>query len=686
MSNPDKLRSALINAHKAGDVEAARKLANALKQMQSAEQGGGQAEMRSRDVTFGDRVFDAADAIGLPAQRMRRDAGALGAAIDSVGQAMTFKFSDEIEAGLKTGFGFMGDYSDELAKVRKRMGQNQEAAPGVSTAAGLAGGVATGAGLMKSGVSLIPRFANAGLKARIGAGAVEGGLYGAGYGAGAAEGGAADRALGAAQGTAIGSVIGGSIPVAGVGLRAIGRTAYESIAPRAGAIFTPVKEASRRVGDAFRRDALMRQPMLSSADEAAGFVPGQDIRNFDRGGETVRALTRSVANQSPESRGAIARAVDDRFIGQTQRLRYSIERAVGGRTDDLAFQDALLSKASQQNRSAYDAAFARNFGGAPPMVFDELVNRVPASAMANAMRVAKAEGRPFGQHLIASIDEAADTVTFKRMPSLREWHYIQRGLRSSADSAYRSGAGEVGTAYKQLHREILDAMDSANPAYQEARRGAAAFFGAEDALDAGRKFVFLNRNIRQASRAFGKMKPAEKEAFKVGFAGELLEKIGQTSDRRNVINQIFTVPNARQKIEMVMGPKAARELEAFARVENAADLMRGALGNSTTARQLVEMGLGAGAGVSAGATTVGALTTATLSAALRVFGVEAEEEVLRRVSKILLSQNRGELAEAAKYIVKSQKTRATLERAMDAIETIGRIGGAQQAATPQIAN
>ena len=608
----------------------------------------------------------------------------IGAAIDSVAQGMTFNTSDEIAAGLSTGFGLLGDYDKALKAERARMAENARLNPGISLAGNLAGGVATGAGLIKSGVSLIPRFANAGLKARIGAGAAEGASYGAAYGAGAGEGGAANRALSAAQGAAFGGAIGGTIPVAGAVLRGVGGAAYDAVAPRVNAVINPRGEAARRVGDAFRRDAQMQQFPLSKADEAAGFVPGQDIRNFDRGGETVRALTRSVANQSPESRGVIERAVNDRFAGQGQRLKYALDRAVGGQTDDLAFQDALLSKASQQNKAAYDAAFARDFGGAPPMVFDELVNRVPASAMANAMRVAKAEGRPFGQHLIASIDEATDTVTFKRMPSLREWHYIQRGLRSSADSAYRSGAGEVGTAYKQLHRAILDAMDSSNPAYRGARRGAAAFFGAEDALDAGRKFVFLNRNIRQASRAFNKMKPAEKEAFKVGFAGELLEKIGQTSDRQNVITKIFSTPNARDKINLVMGPKASKELEAFARVEMAADMMRGALGNSTTARQLIELGLGAGGGYMTTGDMTGAVAGAAMARGLRLAGVKAEEAVLRRVSKALLSNDRGELAEAARYLARSQNARRVLDQIMDAAENVGRIGGAQQTATPQL--
>lgn len=658
MADIEKLKRALVNADKAGDVAAATALAKALReQMQAAEQ---------------------------PDQTPKGGVGSfIGALTDSIAQGMTFNLSDEIAAGLSTGFGFAGDYDNALQAERDRMAANREANPGTALIGEIGGALATGAGLIKAGASLVPRFANAGLKTRIGAGAAEGAAYGAAYGAGGATGGAVDRAEGAVSGALFGGAVGGAVPVAGAALRGAGEAAYNAIAPRVRGVLDPSGEAARRVGEAFKRDAQMKQFPLSKTDEAAGLVPGQDVRNFDRGGETVRALGRSIANQSPESRGVMQRVIGDRFEGQAARLKYKIEDIVGGKVDDLAFQDALLSRASRENKTAYDAAFAQNFGPQHSMKFDEIAQRVPAEAMRNALRVAKAEGRPFGEQLVASIDDAANTVVFRRTPSIREWHYIQRGLRSAADTAYRGGAGEVGTAYKALHKELLSAMDVANPAYQNARQGAAKFFQADDALEAGRKYVTQNKDIRQATAALGRMKPSEKEAFKIGFTGELMERIGQTSERRNIINQIFSTPNAKAKIDSVLGPKAARELESFVKVETAVDMMRGAMGNSTTARQLVELGLGAGAGYSYSGDLSGAVAGAALAKGLRIAGVKAEENVLRGVAKILLSPNRSELAAAAKSLAKSREYQRVLDQVMDVIETAGRTGGAMQVATQQ---
>lgn len=604
----------------------------------------------------------------------------VGATIDGLAQGLTFNYSDEIAAGLSTGFGLAGDYDQALADERSRMAENKELASGYSLAGELTGGLAGGVGLVKAGLSTIPRLANAGIKARTLGAAAEGAAYGGAYASGAAE---DNRLESAAKGALTGAAIGGAIPVVGAGVRGVGQAAYNAVAPKIRSVTNPYGEAARRVGDAFKRDITMQQNPLTKADEAMAGINGQEIRNFDRGGETVRALTRSVANQSPEARGVIEKTVSDRFAGQAVRAKDAISRIASGQVDDVAFRDQLRDAASRSNRGAYEKAFQTNFGQEHSMVFDELAKRVPASAMANAVKVAKAEGRPFGQQLIASIDEAADTVSFQRAPSIREWHFIQRGLRSAADSAYRTGSGEVGTAYKGLHRELLNAMDNANPDYAKARKGAASFFGADDALEAGQKFVMQNKNLRQSFQAIGKMKPAEREAFKIGFAGELTEKLSGVSDRRNVIQQIFGNENAMKKVEIAFGREGAKELHQFVKLEAAMDMMRGALGNSTTARQLVEMGLGAGGGYMATGDFTGAAIGAGLAKGARFAGAKADENVMRKVADILLSGDRKALAGAAKQVSKSKSMQRALDALMDRVEGSTNIIGSQQLSPSQ---
>lgn len=127
----------------------------------------------------------------------------VGAAIDGVAQGMTFGFSDEIAAGMASGAGLWGDYDEELTAERARMAENKELAGGYELGGQIAGGLTSGAGLMKSGVTMLAKKPTV-LKA-----AAEGALYGGAYGAGSSEEG--ERLEGAGKGALVGAVTGGAL-------------------------------------------------------------------------------------------------------------------------------------------------------------------------------------------------------------------------------------------------------------------------------------------------------------------------------------------------------------------------------------------------------------------------------------------------------------------------------------------
>lgn len=614
----------------------------------------------------------------------------VGAVVDSVGQALTFNTSDEIEAGLSTGFGFLGDYDKQLEAVRSRMRENEQAAPGYYLAGSLGGAVAGGAGLVKAGASLLPRLANAGLKARIAGGAAEGAAYGAAYGAGGAEGGLRERAEGAALGAGVGGAAGGAIPVVGTVARGVGGAVYNAVAPRVQAIANPAGEASRRVGEALLRDGRMGQQVVSNADEASAALNNQQLMNFDRGGETVRALSRSVANQSPESRGVMERVISDRFEGQAARARDVLTRVAGGQVDDVAFQDALRQASKRANRPAYRKAYA---DGSSIEVTQEMRRLMSAPEVVNAMQsVAKGGGQTRavaeGYGTFRTGIEVSESGSIKFLPRAKDnsraysdlqfWDYVKQELDGMANVAARSGDKGRASAIRDITRSLRNELDTQVPSYAEARQGAAKFFQAEDALEAGRKFVTQSKDLRFAAKAMSRMNPVERETFKTGFAAELSEKLGQVSDRRNVINQIFGSPNARKKVELVFGRQGAQEIQQFVKLEAAMDMMRSAMGGSSTARQIFEMGLGAGGGYLTTGDFAGIMTGAALARGTGYIANKAEERVMREVAKILISGDRKLLAPAAKKALKSIQMQKGIDRMMDLLEGAARTAGAEQ--------
>ncbi|MEN0088139.1 MAG: hypothetical protein AAF737_06865, partial [Pseudomonadota bacterium] len=314
---------------------------------------------------------------------------------------------------------------------------------------------------------------------------------------------------------AIGGGIAAVVPGVGRGVRAL----REGRAARKG-----VNRGEQMTREAMNTDRAVNPDLLSADELKAAKADGLPVVNADAGGAATLGVLRSASNLSPEARAMAAAQFDQRSLQQAPRTVAFI-RGVEPGEDTLSVIDELRDKAAKLNKPAYEKAFAGNFADGTGQELSALVDRVPPEAVRNAMKVARAEGRTFGQQLVASIDEAAETVTFKREPSLREWHYIQRGLRGAADSAYRSGASEVGTAYKALHQSVLGAMDNASPAYATARAGAAKAFGEQDAFEAGKKLAKSSKSAREVQRAVLSMSQPELKMFRIGYATDLVDTI-----------------------------------------------------------------------------------------------------------------------------------------------------------------
>ncbi|MGA1803359.1 hypothetical protein [Rhizobium sp. HT1-10] len=456
--------------------------------------------------------------------------------------------------------------------------------------------------------------------------------------------------------------IGGAVPLVGAAARAgIGAIAGR-VAPQVSALLNPDLEAARRVGTAMSRDvAADPASVMSATDELGARAAGVPIINADRGGETTRALVRSVANQSPEARGQIVKAADDRFATQSQRAVDFVKKIAGGNVDDLAYQDTIQAAAKATNDPAYKAAFAHpNAQSLYTPGLQELmqspsmraaVEQVPnRSADRGAVQGFKEIGNPF------SMDSHGNYVLKPRAdgtrvtPNLQFWNQAKINLDSQISAAQRAGDKALTGDLMGLKNKLVGELDAAVPQYQTARQGAAGFFGAENALDAGKNFANQPRTIPEATRAYAQFTDAQKKAFMAGHASELIDRLKASPDRSNVINSVFKNQASREQLNLVYGAQKARQLEAYVRVEDLADRLRGALGNSTTARQLVELGIGAGVGGGAGYGLTGDWKGAALGAVapktLQYLGSKADTQVYQSMAKLLTQNNPGALQAA----------------------------------------
>lgn len=410
---------------------------------------------------------------------------------------------------------------------------------------------------------------------------------------------------------------------------------------------------------------------MTPAEFQAAADAGQPVAVTELGGETTRALARSAANTSPEGRAVLNRAIDDRFETQSQRMAGTLRSEFNFPNADA--QEAALSNLERTvNREGYRAAHeeaATRLRDDPNALWTPELRRLSGapdiqSAMAGIGRKegnrSIIEGRQMPRQSPFVRGEGPrmqlrQTETTTAIPDLHVWDSVQRVLRGKIGEATRGGNRERARELTLLRNQLLEAVDAVVPAFREARAGAAGFFGAHNALEAGQMFAMpANRfEARGTQAAIARMNPLERRLFEDGFIDRLAQQMSEVGNRRNVAGMFLNSDAGLARLRMVLGPRADR-VEAMMRVERLMDLARPAVqGNSTTARQLTELGLAGGTGAlsSGGNITDPAsiISAGLMYGALRGRGA-INERVSRQVAELLASQNQARVAQGMRMI------------------------------------
>lgn len=337
---------------------------------------------------------------------------------------------------------------------------------------------------------------------------------------------------------------------------------------------------------------MLQHRAASELQEKAGQVGegtyGADTRLMDIGGERMRATARSAANNSPEARETLNRVIQPRFESQGERAEEFIGGLIGGNTAGRS-REALQEMAQTARAPFYERAF---FDGAGGVQTEVIVRLAESPVMQKAIKAATTamENR-------AASGRLQSAISGPRGYTLEFWDQVKRSLDDIEGALSRSGERSAAADAAGIRRQLIDELDRAVPSYAEARGVASGIFRANDALEAGENFATQRFANDQARRGVEAMNPMEQDLFAQGFVARTIAGVREVGDRRNLANQIANSPATRERFEIALGPERTRELEAFLRHENMMDFVRSAVqGNSTTARQLVELGLAGGLG------------------------------------------------------------------------------------------
>lgn len=680
------------------------------------------------------------------------DAGKLDAALRGARAGATFNLGDEIEGAranapkwvpdvlptpigafparamvgaARTGYGYLtgdqgvtGTYERERDLSRK----NDEAAkanhPYIYAGSELAGAVPSMAALPELGAarSLAPAARGiAQFGARTLDAAVTGGEYGALSGAGEGKD-TADRAVNAASGLVTGILGGAGGNAAG---EAVGAAATRYGAPIVNTMrgwMDPNGEAARRLAGALQAD----QEMISNGTAkgltwqqwVAARQRGEPVTLADLGAGRTQALLRSAANTSPEGRAQLENILEQRFHQQSERVADTVRNAIpGGTANARKTSDQLVAEYDRGRVPAYAQAYAQ---GDKPLMSPAMERLMGTDTFVSAMKKAISSGKDrdavmgFGGFNPMVNVTSDGRIVFNKgaqgiptYPNLQYWDQVKRELDAVANMGKRSGDNERADLAGQMSRILRTELDRQVPSYANARGIAEKYFGEDNALEAGRALAGKKMDPEEVQHILRQMKPDERALFQEGYASDLANRVvGSMKDTTNITkgNGLLQSPNERKMAAAIFGPGGVAQLHARMYLETIMDGARQAMGNSTTARQLIEAGLagGVGAGLYSGwdpssmAQGAGAIAGARIGASkflseearvgLRHMIGKVDARTARRVAELLTSNDPRLLRQGYQMAAKSNAIMEGLRNIARRTALVGQTSGSGAAA------
>lgn len=451
--------------------------------------------------------------------------------------------------------------------------------------------------------------------------------------------------------------LGAAVPAAAPLVRgAVGAVAsgYNRVMDPVRKLSNPQGYAERELRESFKADARQRgivDPFdlnTSRSDASHGVTRmtphgeqtaasrGQDMRVVDYGGETIKAQARKAANQSPAARDELMRVIGPRAEGQAGRLLDFMEGELGFTNSAKQVGDQLRQQARMARQPLYDQAYRQGAQGYDSPAFQKFAQAPTfARAMQRATSTMKDRANIPGLFTTGMRGQNGYTLEF--------WDQVKQRLGDMEGKAIKQGAKNRAMEIGQMRRTLTSELDRAFPNYAPARGMAESFFDAADALEAGKKFASQRFNLQDATQAIGQLNPQERKLFAEGYASEFIDNVRRSPDRNNILNRIAASDADRNKFRLAMGGRAD-QLETFLRLEAIMDTAVKAMGNSTTARQLVELGMGYGAPIVGSALSSwsgdpSAMVIGALIGGGKLANQAINRQVAEHVAKLLTSKN-----------------------------------------------
>lgn len=441
------------------------------------------------------------------------------------------------------------------------------AAP-LAAATGLAAPLAAASRFIPAAQRAIQGLPMAGqIGAAAGLGAIGGAIEGAVSGFGRGVGGAEERAPVAGQGAAAGAAFGGALqavsPVVGAGFRNL--VAY--------ARNRPVSDLAKYLGVS-NDTAKVVMAALSDNDipaARAALARGGSRSMLADASDEARALLDAAITFGTETSSA-RKAVEARNLAAYVQASETLNRIFGPPEDIDAIQSAIRGKTATARDEAYRAAYATpiNYASAAGRQLEEWQRFIPASVLRKANELISLDPRagPSRQILFDVADDG--TVTYRRLPDMRQWDYITRGMSEigyAREGGAMGGPSAVQRLMRDNSRQIRAILREMSPDYDRALGVAGGTIEEVEASRLGYDLLQPGTRVAEIVQSLTGAPKAERDAMKQGVRAFLDHTLGNlrvaASNPNNDIKEIQTMismvssRNNRAKLAALLGEAGA---------------------------------------------------------------------------------------------------------------------------------
>lgn len=502
-------------------------------------------------------------------------------------QGMTLGGADEVLNGLMTPFEMIKrktldpreGYRYVKARENMDLEEGRKEAGVLAPIAEIGGGVASGAGLARMGVTAANLLRPApGILARTGAATADAAGFGGVSGALEAEDG--KRLEGAGKGVLIGGAVGaGSVPVAAAA-RAVAAPIASNIRARVNPEGVAQSQLARAVAENPNTPAQLAGDVRQAAAEGQGVYTLADAL-----GNPGQRMLSTVTRAPGPGRTDAVEFLDARQAGQGRRVAQALAEGFDSPMTAAQTQASLTTARDTAADAAYGAA--RNNAG--PVDVSRVLANIDSTLTPGVNRIATPGSQIANDSIETALEGFRNRLTDGRS-TLTDFTALQRlrgDLSDAVNSAQRAGQGNRARMLGGVMRELDAAMETASTGFRDANRNFAQGSRNIEAVADGRTAATRGRPEDTIPR-FQELPPEGQQGFRAGYVDPLVE---QSQTAAFGVNKARPLSGDAFRDEAaVMAPGNDLMQRRIGREARMFETRNHATGNSRTADNLADQG------------------------------------------------------------------------------------------------